>query len=555
MSVPNLNLINFEHPASKKSSFILTSPKSLRACQKAGIKPVELLYKSLADVKREVGKKAAQDVYKELEKERQQKLERCRKIRNELLMEGYPRFSRKSSITPAGQSPTSAGQEIDSPKTITPVVTEQDVQAIQRHEENCNERFEASDQPAFWERQPSIFTDFPQIDDRFLDRDLTASTPHRHQGDTAVQEQADFNSHHQLPEILQTKSPPIPALKKSISNPLNLDETQSKSSGKATSSHSTNSRKGKHKKKYVRSHSLPSRAETAKETCSSTKTDNAAFRTASSLGNYSGTTPRGANSTKGKNIHDRSRSVLSQEEMPLIEKKLDYHVSFDDINNNRFKSPTLLRPSSARSKRNTEKRRTLECQKVYDKILAQYKDPEYCLLKYRQIIGNSVERELKEQEVKSVQRRIEEGYEMWQDKVLLLQWLDSERADEQVTRRMAAKIEKMRQKQRNKEIVHAINLNKVKEEDDIRAEILRRELAKKERKIQILHEEKERVVTESKSRALAVSDLKEQIRNIMTPETFDQKVNKCCRNKGAVRVLYPPTLCPNIMQQSHITLG
>lgn len=38
MSVPNLNLINFEHPASKKSSFILTSPKSLRACQKAGIK-------------------------------------------------------------------------------------------------------------------------------------------------------------------------------------------------------------------------------------------------------------------------------------------------------------------------------------------------------------------------------------------------------------------------------------------------------------------------------------------------------------------------------------
>lgn len=110
-------------------------------------------------------------------------------------------------------------------------------------------------------------------------------------------------------------------------------------------------------------------------------------------------------------------------------------------------------------------------------------------MKYRQIIGNrlhlkamyspkisklylgiqncskmstifSVERELKEQEVKSVQRRIEEGYEMWQDKVLLLQWLDSERADEQVTRRMAAKIEKMRQKQRNKEIVHAINLNK-----------------------------------------------------------------------------------------------
>ncbi|CAB0012249.1 unnamed protein product, partial [Nesidiocoris tenuis] len=49
---------------------------------------------------------------------------------------------------------------------------------------------------------------------------------------------------------------------------------------------------------------------------------------------------------------------------------------------------SAVRPSSARSKRNTEKRRTLECKKVYDKILAQYKDPEYCLLKYRQIIGN-----------------------------------------------------------------------------------------------------------------------------------------------------------------------
>uniref|UniRef100_A0A0A9WDS4 Myosin-3 n=2 Tax=Lygus hesperus TaxID=30085 RepID=A0A0A9WDS4_LYGHE len=405
MSVPHLNLINFEHPASRNSKYILTSPKSLKACQKAGIKPVELLYRSLDDVKREVGRKDAHSTYQELEKERQQKLETCRRIRNELLMQGYPHFRTSNSLR-------------------------------NHHGNKCS------------------------------------PTP--------------MAGIRKSPEASEAEKQDNFEIRKQATLALKPSPRQN----------------GKHK----RSQSLPLRPDT----------------------------PKGATSDL------KSESSPGSFEMPPIDKKQDHHNSFEDINYNHSKAPIIMRPLSSRRRKHLERKKIIECKKIFDQIRAQYKDPEYCLLKYRQIIDNSIERELREQEVRKVQRRMEEGLEMWQDRVLMLQWLDSERAKEQVTQNLESKIDKLRRQHKNKEIVHAINLNKVKEEDDIRSEVLRRELMKKEKKIQALQEEKERVIFESKSRALAVSELKDQIRNIMTPETFDQKMSKCGREKKVIRVLHPP---------------
>uniref|UniRef100_A0A0A9YLJ4 Myosin-3 n=2 Tax=Lygus hesperus TaxID=30085 RepID=A0A0A9YLJ4_LYGHE len=467
MSVPHLNLINFEHPASRNSKYILTSPKSLKACQKAGIKPVELLYRSLDDVKREVGRKDAHSTYQELEKERQQKLETCRRIRNELLMQGYPHFRTSNSLrNHHGNkcSPTPMAGIRKSPEAS---------------EAEKQDNFEIRKQVNDLAKNP------PTIQSEIIPIGLTGR-----EGSSKFSEQEPM-----------VAISPLPSLTKSDTSA--YEERKIKSAGQATLALKPSPRQnGKHK----RSQSLPLRPDT----------------------------PKGATSDL------KSESSPGSFEMPPIDKKQDHHNSFEDINYNHSKAPIIMRPLSSRRRKHLERKKIIECKKIFDQIRAQYKDPEYCLLKYRQIIDNSIERELREQEVRKVQRRMEEGLEMWQDRVLMLQWLDSERAKEQVTQNLESKIDKLRRQHKNKEIVHAINLNKVKEEDDIRSEVLRRELMKKEKKIQALQEEKERVIFESKSRALAVSELKDQIRNIMTPETFDQKMSKCGREKKVIRVLHPP---------------
>ncbi len=55
----NINIENFENPEFKDSKYVLTSPRSLQACDKLGIKPTELVSKSLADSFKEIGTKNA----------------------------------------------------------------------------------------------------------------------------------------------------------------------------------------------------------------------------------------------------------------------------------------------------------------------------------------------------------------------------------------------------------------------------------------------------------------------------------------------------------------
>ncbi|XP_025419289.1 golgin subfamily A member 6-like protein 1 isoform X2 [Sipha flava] len=86
MSSDVLDLTNFETHG-HLSPFVLTSPRSLLACKKSKIKPNELLYKSAADISKDlnVSIRLAYPVYQQYEKIRQEKLEKCRQERNKLM--------------------------------------------------------------------------------------------------------------------------------------------------------------------------------------------------------------------------------------------------------------------------------------------------------------------------------------------------------------------------------------------------------------------------------------------------------------------------------------
>ncbi|XP_059487085.1 coiled-coil domain-containing protein 177-like isoform X2 [Neocloeon triangulifer] len=88
MAPLNLTLDNFDCVEARDSPYVLTSPRSLEACKILGIKPVELLYQSLGEVRQKLGDAASLDrvisVYQTLERERQSKLEACRAVRDHL---------------------------------------------------------------------------------------------------------------------------------------------------------------------------------------------------------------------------------------------------------------------------------------------------------------------------------------------------------------------------------------------------------------------------------------------------------------------------------------
>ncbi|KAG8449562.1 hypothetical protein GDO86_016274 [Hymenochirus boettgeri] len=84
----HLDLYNFDCPEAEGSRYVLTSPRSLEACARCLIKPVELLSRSLAELVREApgrSMRVATGLCEVYEIERQRKLQMCREERERII--------------------------------------------------------------------------------------------------------------------------------------------------------------------------------------------------------------------------------------------------------------------------------------------------------------------------------------------------------------------------------------------------------------------------------------------------------------------------------------
>lgn len=116
-SAPHINLFNFEDPKFEDSKYVLTSPRSLEACARVGVKPVNLLYKPLSDFQEEllpqdIPLRTIYNVYDEHEHDRQRKLRLCRNERNKI--EIAPP-SKKSAKKRSGKSQVTRTRSARSP--------------------------------------------------------------------------------------------------------------------------------------------------------------------------------------------------------------------------------------------------------------------------------------------------------------------------------------------------------------------------------------------------------------------------------------------------------
>ncbi|XP_064174147.1 coiled-coil domain-containing protein 177 [Anguilla rostrata] len=90
----HLDLNNFDTGDAEGSRYVLTSPRSLEACARLGVKPVQLLHKSLANFvedHRNVSLGEATLLYEVYEKDRRRLVRRCREEREKIIVEGTER--------------------------------------------------------------------------------------------------------------------------------------------------------------------------------------------------------------------------------------------------------------------------------------------------------------------------------------------------------------------------------------------------------------------------------------------------------------------------------
>uniref|UniRef100_A0A8C8R813 Coiled-coil domain containing 177 n=1 Tax=Pelusios castaneus TaxID=367368 RepID=A0A8C8R813_9SAUR len=86
----HLDLFNFDCPDAEGSRYVLTSPRSLEACARCAVKPVELLPRALSELVREApgrSMRVAAGLYEVYEMDRQRKLQQCREERERIIRE------------------------------------------------------------------------------------------------------------------------------------------------------------------------------------------------------------------------------------------------------------------------------------------------------------------------------------------------------------------------------------------------------------------------------------------------------------------------------------
>ncbi|XP_074501465.1 uncharacterized protein LOC141773502 [Sebastes fasciatus] len=90
---PRLDLNNFNLAEAERSRYVLTSPRSLESCTRLGVKPVDLLIKSLNEFvaeQRGVPFEAMRVMHESYEKERMKLLRMCREERERIIRDRWP---------------------------------------------------------------------------------------------------------------------------------------------------------------------------------------------------------------------------------------------------------------------------------------------------------------------------------------------------------------------------------------------------------------------------------------------------------------------------------
>ncbi|XP_006638557.2 coiled-coil domain-containing protein 177-like [Lepisosteus oculatus] len=109
----HLDLYSFESTAAEGSRYVLTSPRSLEACARLGVRPVDLLHRALSEFvvdNPDAPLRKATEMYEAHEKDRRRRLRECREERQKILEEELGRRTPVPTALRTPAQPQSAEQ-------------------------------------------------------------------------------------------------------------------------------------------------------------------------------------------------------------------------------------------------------------------------------------------------------------------------------------------------------------------------------------------------------------------------------------------------------------
>ena len=123
-TIPHLDLYNFEEPWAKETQYVLTSPRSLEACNRCAVQPVQLLYKSLQDFEQEMAGESLlytelYDRYQLYERDRQQRLKEAREERQRIIWSETEKSESAESAQGAARATPSGGAARSGNRVLT----------------------------------------------------------------------------------------------------------------------------------------------------------------------------------------------------------------------------------------------------------------------------------------------------------------------------------------------------------------------------------------------------------------------------------------------------
>ncbi|XP_071439586.1 coiled-coil domain-containing protein 177-like isoform X2 [Hetaerina americana] len=203
-----------------------------------------------------------------------------------------------------------------------------------------------------------------------------------------------------------------------------------------------------------------------------------------------------------------------------------------------------------------EEEEELERVRMETKIREEKADNAYrriSLEKEQMIKEQSLERSIKADRCRQLNKELEDGLVAWRTQVVLLQEAATEKAVKEVTRRKEARRQHIVEELNTRRERHNILMSRICAEEEARNRWVRESIKRKEERMRRLCEERGAAVGEARERARATALLRDSLRRALSPDTFDRRAARVAL-EARMDPSRPPTASPT-MNRSHIHLG
>ncbi|XP_055932137.1 coiled-coil domain-containing protein 177-like isoform X2 [Argiope bruennichi] len=503
----NLDLYNYDTPDAQACPYVLTSPRSLEACSRVGVKPVDLLQKTLEEFSDEIeSDKPLEEVvklYDEYEQQRIILLQKCQAEREFLIWRSTSK-RRSHSLSPCSKSKLHKQQKSKGSKS-----TSQSFRIPTRRKSH-DDILSASDSQGTHHSSR-------------LHRSRSSSVKNLHRGGRPTSWSTPASPYYQGSRNLFVRitSPVVCAKLQTFPKAkMRLPPKDMKILEvilqKYEKMEEEEERKARAQRRWDKERE---QREKKKEEAEMERWKNFALKQKRSSSEEHLKTI----SDKGTPTHVCSRYAASDKDNSERSSVFQKRHSFKQVAKNQTKS--FDEPKNPKPNYSSERLSRYEAEQKLKAIQIKQEQVQKrrmeIIHKRDEVLKRSAE-EFKEKlkQVKMNQHELDKAMEQWQQQVVCYQQVANLRAAEKVAEMCEQRRLKVMQERLAKEEDHKKNMQKIEAEDYAKLQEMMAKLRSKDERVKAFKEEKNSTIEQSRQLALAASDLRDLIRQRLDKDSF-----------------------------------